>query len=233
MKTLKTVIVDDEPIARQGMETLVAKVKFLEHIGSAKDIEDLRTLLSENEVDLLFLDIELPGMSGIDFVKEFEGKMPLIIFVTAYHQFAVESYNLHAVDYLLKPVSFERFSDAVNRAQNVALNRAKNEATAQPFFVRHEGQFVKIDPMNILVVSSMQNYLRIHSEDESIMIRSTLKEFQKQLNSSMFLMVHKSYVVNTSQIESISSTHLTVKHFGQIPIGRKYKEDVFATLLNQ
>jgi DNA-binding LytR/AlgR family response regulator len=230
---LKTVIVDDEPIARKGMKSLIDKVDFLEHIDSAKDIDQLLQLLNAHEVDLILLDIEMPGMSGIDFMKTYQGDMQLAIFVTAYHQFAVDSYNLHAVDYLLKPVSFERFSDAMNRAKTIAEARANNQHPAQPFFIRHEGKFVKIEPKNVLVIASMQNYLKIHSADESIMIRSTLKEFQRQLGSMQFLMVHKSYIINVDEVESISASHLTVKGFGQIPIGRKFKDDVLARLLNR
>lgn len=229
---LKTIVVDDEPLARKGVKSLVDKIDFLDFIDEAKDIEGLIKMLSNTSVDLVFLDIEMPGLSGIDFVKTYQDKLPLIIFITAYHDFAVESYTLHAVDYLLKPVSFERFYDAATKALDIHKSEVKPEGLDQPFFIRHEGQFQKIDPKEIRLISSMQNYIRVYQSDSKpLVIRNTLKEFQQRLNLNQFLLVHKSHVVNRSFIESISATHITLQDLGQIPIGRKHKEDIMKKLL--
>lgn len=231
---LRSIVVDDEPIARAGIVSYLKKIDFLELVGEARDTDELNELLKSNDVDLIFLDIEMPGISGIDFVKNYEGQLPLFIFVTAYHDFAVESYDLHAVDYLLKPASLERLSAAATRALEVYKYRNGDTADGEPFFVKHEGKYEKVDPNEILCVSSMQNYVKLHLKGGGMLVvRSTLKEFQDHLTTRDFLMVHKSYVVNTDHVTSVSSTALEVSEIGQIPVGRTYKEEVLETLLKR
>lgn len=230
---LKAVVVDDEPLARKGIKSFVDKIDFLEFAGEAKDIEGLVMKLNETTVDVVFMDIEMPGLSGMDFVKTYENKLPLIIFITAYHDFAVESYAVHAVDYLLKPVSFERFYDAATKALEIKKSEAQQDGTDHPFFVRHEGQFQKVNPKEIRLVTSMQNYIRVYQGDaKPIVVRNTLKEFHQRLNPNQFLFVHKSHVVNRSFIDSITASHVNLSEFGQIPIGRKYKDELMKILLD-
>jgi DNA-binding LytR/AlgR family response regulator len=229
---LKTVIVDDEPVARKGIREFAGKIDFLDCIGEAKDIDSLLGIIEHNDVDLIFMDIEMPGLSGIDFVKTYQKKLPLIVFVTAYHQFAVESYELHAADYLLKPVSFERFSVAAERALEIAKSRHRKPNNDEAFFVRHEGKYQRLDPKNIVYVSAMQNYIRVHlKSEEQLVLRSTLKDFEQQLSSSKFLLVHKSYLINIECVESLASTHIQLQNAGQIPVGRAFKDQVKKQLL--
>ncbi len=229
---LNTIIVDDEPVARKGIREFAEKIDFIEVIGEARDIESLLSLMEDSQIDLLFMDIEMPGLSGIEFARSYEKKLPLIVFVTAYHQFAVESYDLAAVDYVLKPVSFERLAKAADRALEIADSRNKKRKDGAPFFVRHEGRYHRIDPGQVVYVSALQNYVRLYmTSGDQFVVRSTLKDFEQQLNSSQVLMVHKSYLVNCSFVESIASNHIQVKDYGQIPVGRAYKDAVFQRLL--
>ncbi len=231
---LRSIVVDDEPLARSGLRSYLEQIPLVEVVGEAGDTDQLSEILERESVDLIFLDIEMPGLSGIDFVKKYEGDLPLFIYVTAYHDFAVESYELHAVDYLLKPVSPDRLTAAVQKAQEVYRFRAGAIGTDDPFFVKHEGKYEKVDPGEILCVSSMQNYVKLHVKGgEMLIIRSTLKEFQQQLGADNFLMVHKSYVVNTDHVRSVSSSGIEINELGQIPLGRTHKDKVLDIILKR
>ncbi len=229
---LKVVVVDDEPIARQGIKSFIEKIDFITFSGEAKNVEELKDVLDHTDVDLIFLDIEMSGLSEIDFVKTYGNTLPLIIFITAYHEYAVESYELHAVDYLLKPVSFDRFVDASNRALDIKTLSDRRNNTNASFYIKQDGRYVKVDPKEVLYISSMQNYVNLHSSDQKkLTIRSTLKEFLSHFDPDDFIMIHKSYIVNKECIESMTATHLTLRGSVQLPIGRKFKPTVKNALL--
>lgn len=231
---LRSIVVDDEPLARSGLRSYLDQIPLVEVVGEAGDTDQLTEILERESVDLIFLDIEMLGLSGIDFVKKYEGDLPLFVYVTAYHDFAVESYELYAVDYLLKPVSLDRLTSAVEKAVEVFRFRAGAHGADDPFFVKHEGKYEKVDPGEILCVSSMQNYVKLHVKGgEMLIIRSTLKEFQQQLSADNFLMVHKSYVVNTDHVRSVSSSGIEIHELGQIPLGRTHKDKVLDILLKR
>ena len=146
----------------------------------------------------------------------------------------MESYTLHAVDYLLKPVSFERFYDGAKRALDISKSNDSDNKEDSTFFLRHEGAFKRIDPEQIAYVSALQNYTRIHDTDDSqLIVRYTLKGIVDLLDPEQFIMIHKSYVVNMKHVDSISGSNLTITGKGQLPIGRKYKEEVVKRLLNR
>jgi DNA-binding LytR/AlgR family response regulator len=229
---MKCIIVDDEPLARKGIQAFVEKVDFLDFKGFAKDSEDIISLLEQESIDLIFLDIEMPGLSGIDFVKTYEKSLPLIIFITAYHEHAVESYSLHAVDYLLKPTSFERFLDAVQRAKEVFESNQQKQNDKDSFFLRHEGQYKKIIKKEIAYISAMQNYVRLHIEvGRPLVVHYSMKAIREYLDEK-FVPIHKSYIVNLDYIEAFSSTGVTIKGHGQLPIGRQYKKEVASLLIS-
>jgi len=233
MSKLKCAVVDDEPIARRGLKNFIDKVDFLEFEGFAKDVDTLLQMLSETEIDLIFLDIEMPGISGIEFVKEYTEKLPLIIFITAYQEFAVESYNLHAVDYLLKPTSFERFLDAANRALEIWTIHHSKQGEKDFFFLRHEGLFKKIVKTDIAFISAMQNYVHLHMEvGRPLMVHYSLKSIQSYLDDN-FIMIHKSYIVNLDYVEAVAANTVTLAGHGQVPIGRHYKAEVVPKLMGQ
>jgi len=231
MRKLKCLVIDDEPISRKGIQSFVEKVDFLQFEGSAKDIDELITILNDREIDLLFLDIEMPGISGIEFVKSHSKQLPLVVFITAYHEFAVESYNLAAVDYLLKPTSFERFLDAAHRALEIRTFNQEKADEKDYFFIRHDGQYKKIKKGDVIYISAMQNYVRLHTKgDQTLIVHYSLKAISEFLDGK-FVLVHKSYIVNLEFVEAVTSTAITLTGQGQVPIGRHYRKKVMPLLV--
>jgi len=231
MNLINCVVADDEPIARKGILEFIDKVEFLNVSGTAKDADELEKLLGRREVDLLFIDIEMPGVSGIDFVKTYEGKMPLLVFTTAYPDYAVESYNLKAFDYLLKPVSPDRFRLTAERALDALSALLPSREKKDYFFVRSEGRYEKLIMSEIVYLSGMQNYVKIHfMSGKTMVVHSALKSIFRQLDENRFIMVHKSYIVNLDYIASVSGSHVSLTEFGQIPIGRHFKAGILPRL---
>lgn len=232
MNRLTCVVVDDEPIARKGIRSFVERLDYLDFIGFAKDIDELIQILKTTTIDLLFLDIEMPGLSGMEFAQTYEEKLPMIIFVTAYHEYAVESYNVHAVDYLLKPVSFDRFKLSAERALEIASSKSPDSSSRDSFFLRHDGKFLRVNYREIVYLSAMQNYVRIHlMNHKQLVVRYTMKTIMEFLDPDRFLTVHKSYIVHKDHVEAVSSGYLSMAGYGQIPIGRTFKDDVLPKLI--
>jgi DNA-binding LytR/AlgR family response regulator len=231
MNLINCVVADDEPIARKGILELIDKVDFLNVSGTAKDVFELEKLLEIREVDILFIDIEMPGISGIDFVKTYEGRMPLVVFTTAYPDYAVESYSLKAFDYLLKPVSKERFRMTADRAKEALSALLPTREKKDYFFVRCDGRYEKLIMSEIVYISGMQNYIKIHfSSGKTMVVHSAMKSIFRQLDESRFIMVHKSYIVNLDYIASVSGSHVSLTGLGQIPIGRHFKASILPRL---
>lgn len=233
MRIINCAVVDDEPIARQGLREFIDQVDFLCFKGFANDVQTTITLLEKTEIDLLFLDINMPGISGIDFIKTFTGKKPLIVFVTAYPNFAVESYNLNSLDYLMKPVSFERFKTTADKALKALPILQKDNLKKDYLFVKCEGLLEKVNISEIVYIASMQNYIKIHlSNRETFTVHLTLKKIHSQLDAKEFIMVHKCYIVHISFINSISGNQIKLKDFGNIPIGRIFRPNINSILIN-
>ncbi len=233
MNLINCVVADDEPLARKGILEFIEKIDFLNVSGTAKDVYELEALLVHREVDLLFIDIEMPGISGIDFIKTYEGRMPLVVFTTAYPDYAVESYSLKAFDYLLKPVSPERFKVTAGRALETLSKVLPLRGQKDYFFVRCDGRYEKLVMSEIVYVSGMQNYVRIHfANGKTLIVHSALKSIYRQLDESRFIMVHKSYIVNLDYIASVSGSHISLAELGQIPIGRHFKASILPRLYN-
>lgn len=233
MNLINCVVADDEPIARKGILEFIDKVEFLNVSGTAKDVYELEKLLQYREVDLLFLDIEMPGISGIDFIRNYEGRMPMVVFTTAYPEYAVESYDLQAFDYLLKPVSLDRFRLTAERALEALSQLLPSREKKDYFFVRSEGKYEKLVMSEIVYISGMQNYIKIHfSNGKTLVVHSALKSIYRQLDENRFMMVHKSYIVNLDFIASVSGSHVSLTELGQIPIGRHFKSSIMPRLYN-
>ncbi len=232
MNLINCVVADDEPIARKGILEFIDKVDFLNVAGTAKDVYELEKLLGQREVDLLFIDIDMPGVSGIDFIRNYEGRMPLVVFTTAYPEYAVESYSLKAFDYLLKPVSPERFRMTAERAMDT-LSVLMPKEKKDYFFVRCDGKYEKLVMSDIVYISGMQNYVKIHfSSGKTMVVHSALKSIYRQLDENRFIMIHKSYIVNLDYIASVSGSHVSLTELGQIPIGRHFKASIMPRLYN-
>jgi DNA-binding LytR/AlgR family response regulator len=228
---MKCIIVDDEPLARKGIKMLMDKMPGLELAGEFGDAETTALFLSENEVDLIFLDIQMPGMNGIEFAKTI-GYKTLVIFTTAYTEYALDSYEVDAIDYLVKPVSLPRFRRAVTKAKNyieLLSEEVRNrlETVKDDYiFIKADRKIIRIYFNDILFIEGLKDYVIIHTREQKIVALTTLKAINSQLPDSIFFRVNKSYIVNTKHISSLNNYDVQIgKH--EIPIGNTYRNEFF------
>ncbi len=228
---MKCLIIDDEPLAVELLEDFVSKVPVLKLVASCSNAIEASTILQTNEVDLIFTDIEMPDFSGIEFVKSLDVK-PLFIFTTAYSHYAVEGFNLNAVDYLVKPIPFHRFLKAVNRAQELFL--LKNEETKPKvqtvdspsfIFVKSEYENIKLNFDDIKYFEGLKDYIKIVSTSHKpILTLSNFKKIEEKLPSESFIRVHRSYIVSLKYINSVQRNRILIDGV-RIPIGQNYKDE--------
>jgi len=227
---MNCIIVDDEPLARDAIQLLVDTVKDLHLLGSFSNANAAARFMEEQTVDLIFLDIQMPGINGIEFAKTIS-KDTLVIFTTAYSEYALDSYEVEAVDYLVKPVREQRFQAAVNKAlsYNQLLNSSKNniETVAEDyFFVKAERKIFKIYFKDILFIEGLKDYVVLHTADQKIMTAMNVKTIHEQLPQQVFVRISKSYIVNIQKIESFDNNTIYIdKH--EIPIGNTYRNYFF------
>ncbi len=229
MQQLNCLIIDDEPLARQGLEKYAQEIEFLNIKGVCKNAIQANTILQAESIDLLFLDIEMPMLSGIDFLKT-TANAPAVIFTTAYSQYALDGYQFDVIDYLLKPISFERFLQAANKALRL-LNTNKESTTEEAayIFVKTDKQLVKIMLADILYVEGMQNYIIIHTSKEKIMALVPLKNIFELLSDQEFIQIHKSFIVAKNKVESIVGNQVSIA--GKLlPISTRMKKEVLGKL---
>lgn len=232
MQKLRCIAVDDEPLALELLEDNIRQVPFLELVGSCHDAFEVMDLLHEQEqtVDLLFLDIQMPGITGIQFLKSLQGQSssPMVILITAYEEYAIEGFDLDVVDYMLKPVAFERFLKAANRAYELFRLRQQTpvEVSATHFFVNANYALVKIRYDEIMYIEGLKDYVKIYvtSARHPVITRMTLKGIEQKLPSQDFMRIHKSYIVSLDKIQSVRNLKI---HIGEaiIPVGEQYVED--------
>lgn len=228
---INCVIVDDEPLALDGLAGYVKEVEFLHLAGTAEDPVKLAGLMSRSSVDLIFLDIQMPRMSGIDFLRNTR-TVPMVILTTAYPNYAIEGYQLSVLDYLLKPITFERFFQSAQKAKDYfrLLNRQVLEpgvAVPEPayFFVKCGNQYEKIILSEILFIEGLQNYVTIYTVRGKYISLQVLKNLQEKLGDQLFIRVHKSYIVSIDKIHTLNSNEILIGEFS-IPISRNYREEV-------
>lgn len=203
------------------LKKFIAKVPFLElELATNNALEGL-TFLSENRVDLLFLDIEMPDLSGLELLKRLEYR-PIVILTTAYPEYALEGYDLDVTDYLLKPIRFERFLKAANRAQ-----KQYNNLDTASIRIKSEYKTVTISIADILFVEGLKDYVKIHTQEKAILTRLNVKNTLNLLPEKQFIRIHRSYVVSLSKIDGIQKGHLLIGD-KKLPIGQTYKETVQA-----
>jgi DNA-binding LytR/AlgR family response regulator len=222
------VITDDEPVARKGLQGYVEKIDFLELVGICEDAIQLNSILKQQPVQLLFLDIEMPYLSGIEFLKNHPDP-PKVIFTTAYEQYALKGYELDVLDYLLKPISFDRFLKAANKAYDWFL--PKPTAGQDYIFVKANSKLEKIDLADILFAEAMENYVAIYTAQQKIIASTTLKGLQEKLPSSSFVQCHKSYIINMQAVRSIEGNLVNIDKY-QVPISKYQKEEVMEKMVN-
>lgn len=232
MDVMNCVIVDDEPLALEGIGSYVREIDFLKLSGSCENAIELTKVMDQQKVDLIFLDIQMPKMNGMDFLK-ITPDPPMVIITSAYPSYALESFQFNVQDYLLKPITFDRFFKAAKKAKDYFLLRAGQTVSAAEryFFIKCEQKYEKIFLDDILYVEGMQNYVRIHTEKGKYMTLLSLKDIEQNVEQGPFLRVHKSYIVNTSKIDAIEKHEISIRSI-RIPISRNFREEVLEKVLN-
>ena len=230
---LKCIIVDDEPIARKILQEFIEEISFLELVGQAENPLKAMTLLDENGVDLIFLDINMPKINGIDFLKNSKTSANVIM-TTAYAEYAIEGYGLDVLDYLVKPISFDRFLKACNKAKEMNALR-KNVQTQKPnpddhFFIKCNNQIEKVLYEDLLYAEAMLNYVMLYTNSKKMMVYVTIKNLEEQLPPDIFIKVHKSFIVNKTKIKSIEGVILNIGK-EKITISQSLREKVISEIV--
>lgn len=223
----KCIIVDDEPPATRILENYIGKVSFLEKVGVFNDSLKALEFLNSNKVDVIFLDIQMPQLTGLQ-ISKIISKDIKIIFTTAYPDFALEGFEINAIDYLLKPIAFERFYQAVSKLNAESKTELSTQSSSDFIFIKTDGKnkFQKLFLEEILYVESLQNYVCIHTVKQQIITHSSLKNVIESLPEKGFIQIHKSYVVALKQIESTDSFSVFING-KELPIGATFKDAFF------
>ena len=235
-KTVHCILVDDEPVAREILESHLQKIDAIEIIASCKNAMEAFNVINTHKIDLIFLDINMPEISGLSFARSINKNIK-IIFTTAYREYAVDGFDLKAVDYLLKPISFERLLQAVNKFLNENSSVYKEETKeltvekSDFIFVRSDRKMIKINFSNINYLESLGDYLKIHQQNKTIVTRETISNMEAKLPKSEFIRIHRSFILSISKIESFTSEFVEVNKKA-IPISRSYKKEVLQRLEN-
>ena len=231
--TIRCIAVDDEPLALDIIESYISKLPFLELVKTCSSATEAMQVLQEEQVDLMFLDIEMPELTGIQFLNILKHQ-PLIIFTTAYPDYALEGFNQDAVDYLLKPIPFDRFLKAVTKAQERLQRNGKSTEAAAPaqhspqqeqdfMFVKADYKTIRVDFKDILWIEGLKDYIIIQTKDQKIITLLSMNKMMEKLPDTKFLRVHRSFIVSLQKIDSIEKSRIRIGN-KEIPIGEVYKE---------
>lgn len=228
---LKCIAIDDEELALELLEDNISKIPYLQLAAKFNDPLKAIQFLQEENIDLVLLDIQMPGLTGLQFIKSFPQKC-MYIFITAYEKYALEGYHLNVVDYLLKPVSLDRFVQACTKA--LELSQLKNKSSLAPsgftpsyFFINADYSLIKINFADIIWVEGLKDYIKIHlkSTNKPVVSKMSMKSIEEQLPSSVFLRIHKSYIVSKEYVTSLKKSSIFIKDI-ELPVGDTYKEAV-------
>lgn len=234
--SIKCLIVDDEPLAIEILQSYVERVESLELVATSTNAVKAFDILKQEKVDLLFLDIQMPKLTGIEFLKVLNPS-PKVIFTTAYREYAVESYELNVVDYLLKPIAFDRFLMAINKVVEngntiqVAAQEQEVVQEADPYlFLKADRKMVKVHLKDITYIESLKDYVRVKKTDgKEVISLQKISYLEQKLPADCFLRIHKSYIISVKKIEAFSTTGVEING-KEIPIGRSYKSEVMKVL---
>ena len=228
---MNCVAVDDEPLALTLLKDNISQIPYLTLVASCHNAFETMKALQENTVDLIFIDIQMPALTGLQFVATLKNK-PLVIFITAYKQYALDSYELSVIDYLVKPVSMDRFVKACNRAKELYDLKTNKTVPATGivkdyFFINADYSQVKIKFSDIRWIEGLRDYIKLHltNADKPILLRSNLKAMEEQLPASQFIRIHKSYLVAIESITAIRKNSVFIGNM-ELPIGETYKDAV-------
>jgi DNA-binding LytR/AlgR family response regulator len=231
-------IIDDEPLAREGMADYIREVDFLHLVSACENPVELMNLLDRHPIDLIFLDIQMPKMNGIDFLKIVQ-KPPMVILTTAYPTYALEGFQLNVLDYLLKPITFDRFFQAAHKARDyhhlvtrtITTDPSKAEAEPDYFFIKCGSKYEKIHFADILYVQGTQNYVTLYTKKGKYLTLLYLKNLEENLDSRSFIRVHKSYIVSIDKIEAIEGNEIFIQSH-RVPMSRNYREQVMKQVVD-
>ncbi len=232
-KKIICLAVDDEPPALQVIEKYIAAVPMLEFKASVNNAVDALSILQQNKIDLIFLDIQMPQLSGTDFMRTLINP-PKVIFTTAFRKYAVEGFDLDAVDYLLKPISFERFLKAVNKVMRLNLPVDENEIfhpvqkveeIPSGIYLRADRKNIKVNFDDILFVESLKDYLKVVTKDKAIITKQSISALEETLPSHLFIRTHRSFIVSINKIDSFTSELIQINKY-ELPISRSYQHEV-------
>lgn len=235
MKT-KCLIVDDEPLAIKVIESHISKIPNLEIISTCSNAVEAFDVLLTNQIDLVFLDVQMPEITGIDLLKSLKNT-PAIIFTTAYRDFALEAYELDALDYLLKPIAFERFFKSISKyyqwkgKDNLEVRKGgkSNQQEESFIYVRSDRKILRVLLDGILFIESIKDYVKIHMRDEVIITREKISNLEEKLPEDQFIRTHRSFIVASKNIKAFTTETIELKNH-EIPIGRTYKNSVLSFL---
>ena len=229
---INCIAIDDEPLALELLEDNIRQVPYLNLVGKSTNAINAMQLLKETNVDLVFLDIQMPGLTGLQLIKSLSVK-PMFILVTAYEKFALEGFNLDVVDYLVKPVSLDRFIKACNKAQELHELRTGNKPVETKneedyFFINVDYSLVKILFKNIIWIEGLKDYIKIYLKDSSkpLVTRLSMKALEDELPTSLFIRIHKSYIISKNFITSVKKSSVFLDNKTELPVGENYKERI-------
>lgn len=222
-------IIDDEILAQEVIEHYIFQIPFLELLAKCDRATEAFTFLGNTSVDLIFLDIKMPGIGGLEFLRLLKSP-PKVILTTAYSEYALQGYELNVVDYLVKPIAFERFLQAVNKAMPIPVQPQPAAPIAEDLFVKSDGKLIRLLAKDILYVESLKSYLLIHTITQKIIIYSTMLNMVEQLAArAEFIRIHKSYLINKNHIKLIQNNIITI-HNTELPIGAVYRTETMKRL---
>ncbi|BDD11470.1 DNA-binding response regulator (plasmid) [Fulvitalea axinellae] len=224
---LNCLIVDDESLARRVIKRFLDDVPFLTLVGECKNAIEASQAIRENDIDLIFLDINMPKLSGLDFLKTLPNP-PMAIVTTAYREYALEGYELDVVDYITKPIAFDRFLKAVNKAQKrkeetMPPQSVEKDTASNFFFVKTDKKLQKINADDILYIEGFGEYVKIHTEKECVITYLALKSLEESLSPSIFVRVHKSFIISIPKINNVEANIIRIQQH-RIPVGQGYKK---------
>lgn len=232
--TINCLVVDDEPVARKGIANYVEQTPFLTLLGTCKSALEANDFLRDEQIDLLFLDIQMADLTGIEFIRSLDNP-PAFIFTTAFRDYATEGFELNALDYLVKPISFQRFLKAANKARShfetqQQLLQKQTPIEADHFFIKSDGQYIKIHFDEVLFFESERDYIFIYTEQKRHLTLLSLKQLEKELPAEKFIRVHRSFIVALNRVELMDGNLLKIQD-KKIPVSRSMQETVYKKLI--
>lgn len=240
---IKCIAIDDEPLALKKLVAYIKKIPYLELVAQCQSAIEAQKVIEQQQIDAIFLDINMPDLNGLDFAKSMEqnhSRGPIMVFTTAYSEYAIEGYKANAVGYLLKPYGFDEFETAAQKVKDIAEIRqqAMTDVTTQvdddgTIFVKSDYKIVRMNIKNIRYIEAMSEYLRFCCDDRSkpVIVLLSMKKIEEHLPSNMFMRIHRSYIINLNKICEVKKNHVVIEDDVSLPIGDNYK-DAFMNYLN-